>query len=167
VEAYWIGNELLETIDKKVFYDWCFQRYGKKANPKALKLLVGTVPHGALPHHSFHVFNSYLRNKHYEKVLHFMNECRITPAEVMEINENKLKVVFSPIVLGLAGFDFGEKNERTIYYKIGDKGFVDNLKVGDKVSFHWGWTCDKLTDRQYKVLDVVSLKQLKLFNKFL
>jgi hypothetical protein len=167
VESYWIGNDLLKMIDKKAFYQWCYERYGKQASPKALKLLVGTVPKGALPHHSFHVFNSYLRNKHFDKILHFINECKISSGVVTAENGDCITVNYSPIVLGLKGFSLGELSEKNVYFKLGDKGFIDKPKIGETISFHWGFVCDKLTDEQNRNLKKITSEQLRLFNDFI
>ena len=66
VEAYWIGNELLETVSMKEFYDHLMEGQGlkKRFKQKDLKRIVGKVPAGARVHHSFHVFNIWSRTGH-------------------------------------------------------------------------------------------------------
>lgn len=164
VEAYWLGNSLLDRIDKVKFYRWCFERYSKKVDSKAIKLLVGKVPLGALPHHSFHVFNSYLRNTNYAPILHYINECLITCGTVKEVSGSNVIVEHQPITFGIHGLNIGKVETKKIRTKIGDKGFVKAIKPGDLISFHWSWACDRINDSQAKALDRYTKSQLKLFN---
>ncbi len=164
VEAYWIGNELLDKVDKFKFYRWCHDRYKKQADPKILKLLVGKVPMGALPHHSFHVFNSYLRGHNFNPVIKYLNECRISSGKILKISDKQVEVETDEIILGLGGLEFSGPIKRKVLTKIKGKSFVPDLKVGDYVSIHWGWVCDKMTPQQVKNLKFYSQKQLAFFN---
>lgn len=165
VEAYWIGNELLERIDKKLFYDWCYNRYGKTTDKRLIKILVGKVPMGALPHHSFHVFNSYLRNQHFSDLLYFINQCRISNGKVINIDGPKVEVEYRPIILGLTGLSLGDLEEKTVLTKINDKSFVSSIKVGDQITFHWGWACEIISNSRAVKLEKYTSSQLKLFNQ--
>lgn len=164
VEAYWIGNELLEKVDKLKFYRWCHDRYKKKTDRKTLELLVGKVPMGALPHHSFHVFNSYLRGHDFNPVIKYLNECRISSGKVIKIEGDKVEVLVRQITVGIKGLEFTEPKKRKVRTKLEDKGFVADLKAGDYVSIHWSWVCEKLTKKQAKNLEFYSKGQLALFN---
>jgi len=164
VEAYWIGNELLDKVDKLKFYRWCHDRYKKKTDKKTLELLVGKVPMGALPHHSFHVFNSYLRGHDFNPVIKYLNECRISAGKVLKVENQKVEVLTDEIVFGTRGLRFKKGIKKKVTIQLGGKSFVPDIKVGDFVSIHWGWVCDRLTPSQTKNLERYSLAQLALFN---
>src|SRR6476661_11111120 len=57
VEAYWIGNELLDGVEVRRLYDSLKERFGKQLSPRMLEMVAGKAPAGAHPHHSFHVFD--------------------------------------------------------------------------------------------------------------
>src|SRR5262245_37124140 len=57
VEAYWLGNELLDKVEVRGLYDSLRERYSKQLSPRLLELVAGKAPRGARPHHSFHVFD--------------------------------------------------------------------------------------------------------------
>lgn len=165
VRAYWLGNSLLDFVDKQKFYHWCFERYGKMVDKKIIKLLVGKVPLGAVPHHSFHVFNSYLRQRNYSKVLHYINECRVSSGKVVKLDRSSATVEWTPIKLGVRGLSFGETEKRDVLFKFQDKSFVKDLTPGDIVSFHWGWAAERISPQQEKDLSFYTRKQLDLFNE--
>src|SRR6266496_4223054 len=55
VDAYWIGNELLDRVEVRQLYDSLLERFGKQLQGRARDLVLGKAPAGAHPHHSFHV----------------------------------------------------------------------------------------------------------------
>ena len=61
VEAYWIGNDLLERFASKELYAALRERFRSQLPPKIMDLVADKIPAGALPHHSFHVFDVWLR----------------------------------------------------------------------------------------------------------
>ena len=81
VEAYWIGNELLENISMQNFYRYLVdeQKLKKKFKPAVLEKVFGKIPFGAKPHHSWHVLSIPKRTGHYpvEHTLETMDQCRI------------------------------------------------------------------------------------------
>src|SRR5207302_9188069 len=62
VEAYWIGNDLLDGVEVRQLYDHLIERFGKQlSNPRTRDLLLGKAPAGAHPHHAFHVLDVHSR----------------------------------------------------------------------------------------------------------
>jgi hydrogenase maturation factor len=45
------------------------------------------------------------------------------------------------------------------------KSFLNNLQIGDWVSFHWGFVCDILTSRQVKNLEFYTQQAINFFNR--
>ena len=97
VEAYWIGNELLENVSMQNFYRYLIdeQKLKKKFQLNLVEKVIGKIPTGAKPHHSFHVFNIPKRTGHYpvEHTVSTMDECRITPAKILKHETCNMKPV--------------------------------------------------------------------------
>ena len=87
VEAYWVGNELLDRVGRA---DARAARRGPLPRPAsggAGEHVVDAVAAGAVPHHCFHVFAVYpwlglLRTGIVDEPLHVLDQCRTTPALV-------------------------------------------------------------------------------------
>src|SRR5512135_1230238 len=70
VEAYWIGNRLLDAVRARALYDHLrdVQRIGDRMGPVLLERLGDKAMRGAVPHHSFHVLEVWKRTGHLEQV---------------------------------------------------------------------------------------------------
>ena len=85
VDAYWIGNDLLQRVEVRQLYDALKERFGKQLQGKALDLVLSKAPAGARPHHNFHVFDVHSRAGQLEHSLETMDQCRISWGEVTEV----------------------------------------------------------------------------------
>jgi hypothetical protein len=143
VEAYWIGNGLLERCDLREFYDEIYQRFRKRVSPKSLKLLLGPIPQGARPHHSFHV----LQRGAFEPGLKTINNCLIRVGEIKSSKNEELKIKTKKLKM--------EKGELKLAPSVETVRALDGSKYknGDWVSLHWGWMCEKITSAQKRQLD--------------
>ncbi len=166
VEAYWVGNELLENVSMDKFYRYLVdeQKLKKKFKPALVEKVFGKIPAGAKPHHSFHVFNIPKRTGHYpvEHTIQTMDECRITPAKIKNYkfqipiakqipNSNsqitkKILVDYQPLVVENNKLRLGEPIEKEVFCEMNNKAFVKEPRVGDWVSLHWSWVCDFLSE---------------------
>jgi len=175
VEAYWIGNELLENVSMQNFYRYLIdeQQLKKKFKPKLVEKVFGKIPAGAKPHHSFHVFNIPKRTGHYpvEHTLETMDKCRIAGARIkkqeLKSNNNfsgKILVEYQPLLIKNNKLELGELIEKEVYSEINSQAFVSELKVGDWVSLHWDWVCDLLTAEQVSSLNKWTEYNLALAN---
>lgn len=178
VEAYWLGNELLESVSMNNFYRYLVdgQKLKKKLKPAQLEKVFGKIPLGAKPHHSFHVLNIPKRTGHYpiEHTLKTMDECRISWGKVLGLEnekEKKDKISFTkaieiecqPLMIVGDKIVLGQNQKRKVWLEMKKRSFVDGVKVGDWVSFHWGWVCDKLEENQVKNLEKWTHYNLSLF----
>jgi hypothetical protein len=171
VEAYWLGNELLENVSMNNFYRYLVdeQKLKKKFNPAILEKVFGKIPVGAKPHHSFHVLNIPKRTGHYpvEHSLKTMDECRISPAIIREQkleNRNQVVVEYQPLVMVGSKLELGQPAEKEVFCEISQKAFVNELKVGDWLAIHWSWACDFLTETQVANLQKWTKYNLSLAN---
>ncbi len=177
VEAYWIGNNLLENVNMKNFYYYMVdeQKLKKKFKSAVLEKVFGKIPLGAKPHHSFHVFNIPKRTGHYpvEHSLKTMDECRVGWGKILnfKFQENfkfqmtkNITIKYQPLVLEGDKLELGGVIEKEVLCEINDKTFIKEPKVGDWVSLHWGWVCDFLTEHQVKNLEKWTKYNLELLN---
>lgn len=171
VEAYWVGNLLLNNISPQESYLALTdgQKLNKRLPQKELKWLLPKIDRQAKLHHSFHVFNVFTRTGH-RTVAHTvetMDQCRIGWGKV-KISNFKLQ---NPNVVLI--------ESQKLEYKEGKLQFgqmlrqVTNpikelkLKSGDWVSFHWGFVCEKLTNNQVNWLSKLTQYHLDLANQTL
>lgn len=167
VEAYWVGNELLERVDLVRFHDSLNQRFSRQMSTKVLKYLLSKPPLGARPHHSFHVFDVHSRTGNLTYSLDTMENCRIGWGQVNEINRNHLVVYHQPLRLADGKLKLGREEPKTVLRQIDGTGFISQCKVGDWISFHWGWACDALTESQVRNLKCYTCYHLDLANQTL
>ena len=75
VEAYWVGSPLLRRTDLRGFYRSLEERFRGRVSTRSLEQLLGTVPAGARPHHTFYVFQTYLRTGTLPAGLETLEQC--------------------------------------------------------------------------------------------
>lgn len=167
-EAYWIGNDLLKNVSMNNFYNYLIDKQGlkKKFKMKIAEKVIGKIPIGAKPHHSFHVLNMPKRTGYYpvEHTLETINECLIFPAKVIKIKSGKLEIKYKPLILKSNKFAFGNFENKDIYFEFKDKKFIKNIKIGSFVSMHWSWACDKLSNLQVLNLNKWNEYSVRLAN---
>ena len=166
VEAYWVGNWLLEMVNPRSFSDHLFykQELKKRLSGKMLKWIVEKIPKGAKPHHSFHVFNIFIRTGHLiaPHTIDTMDQCRIGWGEIIEVKE-KVRVKSQKLTPLNKKLMFVE-SVRDLSVPI-DGSIKNKLKPGDLVSYHWGFVCDKITQAQVRNLAYWTNYNLRLANE--
>lgn len=156
VEAYWLGNTLLQIVKKNTFITHIDDQLlmNKRMSKKEKIILNQKIIEWGLPHHAFHVLHMYARTGHTMDMhtLHTMDACIINWGKVYEINTDSLVVVTQPLKQTDAGIVLGNMIKRVIQHGGKNDVVVKTLHVGDWVSYHWGKLCTKLTTRQKKQL---------------
>src|SRR3989344_9054040 len=99
VEAYWIGNNLLNKVKNKDYVSLLSEKFKleKKIGNKKFELLkYKFLSNQALPHHSFHVFNIFKRTGHInsDQTIETMDNCRIGWGVIkkLQITNYKLQI---------------------------------------------------------------------------
>src|SRR5947209_11344332 len=92
VEAYWIGNDLLNHVEVRQLYDALLERFGKQLQGRTRELVLGKAPAGARPHHSFHVLDVHSRVGELEHSLHTRDSCRVSWGQVVAVDGAELLV---------------------------------------------------------------------------
>jgi hypothetical protein len=167
VEAYWIGNELLEQVDLAGFYDSLRQRFARQLEPKTLGYLLGKIPLGARTHHSFHVFDVHSRLGTLSQNLDTLESCRIGWGKITGIEPAYFTVEHQPLTLESGKLRLGIPKDKRVLRQFNGTGFLTNPRVGDAISFHWDWACDILTERQVQNLERYTRHHLELANQTL
>ena len=170
VEAYWIGNELLENVSLKDFYRYLIDKQDlkKKLKPELAEKVFGKLSAGGKPHHSWHVFNIPKRTGHYpvEHSLQTMDDCRVSWGKISGHGGSAGKVTVESRPLAFEGnrLKLGEPVRREAWSEANGKSFVRKPEIGDWVSIHWGWVCDLLSENQAKNLEKWTRYNLALIN---
>jgi hypothetical protein len=163
VEAYWLGNDLLEGVEAHTMYDSVRERFEKRLKPEHLNLILGKAPVGARPHHSFHVIEVCPRLG-WPHALSFMDNCRVSWGRVTEVNGSILNVDVRPLKIEGHSLALSEVENRVIKRQLEGRGFVEDAQPGDWISIHWNWACQTLTDAQVQNLERWTEYHLKLAN---
>lgn len=168
VEAYWVGNRLLERVHPWAFAGLVVDRFGRRLSHDRDRL-VGPILAGALPHHSFHVFAVYpwiglLRAGHTREPLQVMESCRIRWGTVEQVIGSSAIVRSQPLVWDGRSLSLGAPLASIVTTAVGGLGFVEHLAPGDLVSLHWDRVCDRLTASDVARLRRHTLRSLAAVN---
>jgi len=163
VEAYWIGNKLLDEFEKEDILE-IIRSLVKRGLPKTIgDKLIETMPDGFIPHHNFNVIFVGVGNitGAVEVTIQNMDNCRISYGKVLEILSDKLIVSTKPLDLAGKKIVYGQEETKTAVYL---PVMFPNLKVGDIVALHWGFACMVLNEEQQKNLESYTQKIIDIRN---
>lgn len=175
VEAYWVGNQLLQNISSRDYTHLLDEKFNleKKLGPKILGKLSHKIQASKIyPHHSFHVFNIFKRTGHDSSfhTLSTMDECRIGWGKVLHAQNPNIKaqnstiiVTTRPLMMSDKTLIFGKEKRKTLNVSYNEKQFI-KPRVGDWVSFHWGQVCDIIGSEQAKNLFYYTSQAIHFFN---
>lgn len=171
VEAYWLGNHLLDRVGPSDFARAVEDRLKPLAG-RQWGLLTEAFPAGARPTHAFHVFGVYpwvgllaSGRVDSEHPLHVLDRCRIRWGRVVEVEGSDVTVTSRPLIWTGTRLVLGSPRQETATRTVDGLGFVDRLRPGHWVALHWGWVCDRLDERQLANLRRHTLRQLRLTNR--
>lgn len=168
VEAYWLGNELLDTIEKNTLYRFLTDdlRIKDKINNKEFSWLEEKIKHGAAPHHSFHVLNIWQQDGHNDLLndLTRMDECRISSGIVTAVKGSEITVSTEPLIYINKKFALGEAVSKVLTRQLEAEYDIEQIKVGETVSIHWSVPCEVITKKQAETLKKYTLKNISFAN---
>lgn len=169
VEAYWVGNELLDNIDKNKFYRHLVEEHElkKKLDVKSFERLTAKLRQGAVPTHSFHVLDIWRRTGHIERehTLESMDSCRISWGTVKKLDGPFVAVETEPLIYKTGKLTLGEPVLKKISRYFNAHPDIEELKVGDTVSLHWDVPCEMITQKQAEILRKYTLRHIQLANQ--
>lgn len=150
VEAYWIGNSLLDRVSPALLWASLTDRFGTRLH-RGTDSLGAAVFAGARPHHGFHVFGVYpwaglLRSGIVDPSLHVVDRCRIREGRVLSVDGATAVVSSRRIVWDRQRLRAGQPRVETV------RTVVAGLAPGDHVAMHWDWICTVLSPGQARRL---------------
>ena len=169
VEAYWIGNELLEKAGGGELYKHLQedQKLPRKVSRPAFSRISDIIRKGAFPHHSFHVFSITMRTGHLRELhtLESMDACRISWGKVIMADGPFLTVETEPLVTENDKLALGKPVQKRIARALECESDIEQVKPGDIVTIHWEVPCEIITEKQARTLQRYTLKHIDLANR--
>jgi len=159
VEAYWVGNDLLEEVSPPDLVAWLVERF--RGQPGGTWR---TALDRATPHHSFQVFEVYpwaglLGAKAGPVAVSVLDRCRIRAGVVLEVHGESATVRANPLVWDGAALTAGPPREEVVAWSVNGRSLLGGLSPGDRVALHWDWVCDVITGRQQERIESLESGQ--------
>ena len=154
VEAYWIGNDLLDRVPPAELTAFLRHRFaGQHGGSWA------SADDRAVAHHSFHVFEVYpwaalLRRTGNPSAVSVLDRCRIRTGVVRAVHGPTATVVSRPLIWADGTLTAGPPVEEVA------RTLPRELEPGDRVALHWDWICDILTGAQQATLEAHERRRL-------
>lgn len=169
VEAYWLGNDLLPSIDMQLFGNSLLERFRRRAGA-GWGHLSEAIPVGAMPNHSYHVFGIYpwvglLGADRGETPLHVLDRCRIRWGQIVSTDGDQAVVLSRPLTFDGHDVGLGEARAEQVTCGVGGTSLTARYRPGEWVACHWGWVCDRLSRRQLSNLRRFTLNQFDITNR--
>jgi len=149
VEAYWIGNALLERVGSGSFFENLKARFRPRMDGRSFDWMTSILPLGARPHHNFHVFDVYrraglMRDDRATVAVERMDQCRIGWGRVVTASGPELVVERRPLEMSRGRLALGKAITVRVSRHLSAAGLFDDVRPGDFVSLHWSWACQRL-----------------------
>jgi hypothetical protein len=169
VEAYWVGNDLLDSVRPADLARHVDDRFRGRLG-RARERVVDAVRAGAVPHHCFHVFAVYpwiglLRSGIVDEPLRILDRCRTTPGRVLTVEGETVTVLARPLLFERGQLRLGQPESRTARWQDGGLAFVRAPVPGDDVSLHWDFVCDVLSPSAARGLDQATRRAIRAVNR--
>jgi hydrogenase maturation factor len=174
-EAYWFGNSLLDSIPPDAFYNHLKARLDKRFPSEHVKRFFDQQSYASFPNHALHVFNAFSGMGTVpdsfasgqgpdHQVGRFMDQCRVSWGRVTGIEDQGLTVECEPVLRQAGKLVLGKPAFKRIVRQVEGRGFVDDVQLGDWVSFHWGFAASILSESQVSNLRKYTLRSMQIAN---
>ncbi len=169
VEAYWLGNRLLEKNPLDKFFRFLTDDLSvkKKVSSREFEWLEKKVGQGAVPHHSFHVLNVWQMSGHSDKLdeVERMDECLVNFGKVLRVSGPEITVLTESLSYGGGKLFLSAPREKKITRRLETEYDIEQLRQGQLVSFHWSVPCEIITEIQAKNLKKYILQSVAFANQ--
>ena len=168
VAAYWVGNDLLRRVPPAVLAASLVERFERRVG-RRVGLLTAAVPTGGVPQHSFHVFAVYpwlglLRAGMDGPPMRVLDQCRIRWGRVEGVRGDLVTVASRGLSFDGSRLALGSERTEEARRSLDGVGFAVDLRVGDMVSLHWDWVCERLTPTALRWLIACTRRNLDAVN---
>ena len=140
VEAYWLGNTLLDQVDKREQHQFFIEdlHLKDKLPIKRFRLLEERIRNGILPNHNFHVINVPKKMGHQEMdaTIDFMDSCRISWGKVTNVSGPNITLLYEPLLSIDNALTIGSPVEKKIVRRLEADYDMEMLTVGQYVTLH-------------------------------
>jgi hypothetical protein len=160
VEAYWVGNDLLDRLDSRDLLRRLLDRFRDQHG--------GTWREAgdrARAHHSFHVFEVYpwaglLTSAAPVTAVSVLDQCRVRTGVVLEVGAQVATVSSRPLTWDGTGMVLDEPQQQTVRWAVDGASLIERPRPGERVSLHWDWVCDVLSTEQARRVESLERRQL-------
>jgi Family of unknown function (DUF6390) len=166
VEAYWIGNGLLEAVDRPRFGALLTALTHRGLPPSIARRLQEHLPARPLAHHVFHVafVGVGAVTGHVPTTLQNIEACRPALAEVVAVRGHSLEVEGPAAESAGTGLALGGRVRRTLPF---DPKVLGQIDPGGRVAVHWSWPALLLGPREAPALESWTARSLAAANEAL
>ncbi len=166
VEAYWLGNELLDNIGKRSFFRHLAEglQLRKKTKSTELDDIAAPLRSGAVPHHSYHVFSVWKRtgNTGTPHSIESIDACRISWGKVVSVQGPRIKVLRRSVIEFNDSLVLGNSKHVTVMRPLDARDDIAELKPGQIITMHWDVPCEVITEQQKENLKRYTVRHMKL-----
>jgi hypothetical protein len=166
VEAYWVGNDLLDDFAPSDFRA-LLEALVRRGLPSSIaRRLADHLPEGPIPHHAFHVafVGVGAVTGHVPTTLSNVEACRPAWATVRAVRPRSLEVVRPTLTTELGRLRWGPELLEEHPY---DPKVVPDPAPGRSVVLHWGWPALEPTGPQLAALKRYTDRSLDAANEAL
>jgi Family of unknown function (DUF6390) len=149
VEAYWVGNELLDQVDPGALVAHLERRFAGQ--------LGGSwrgAARRAVAHHSFHVFEVYpwaellKAGRPSGPAVQVLDDCRIRVGQVLEGRGESVLVANRRLTWDGGRLHQGPETQEPVRWSVDGQAMIAAPQPGDLVALHWDWVCAVVTPAQ-------------------
>jgi hypothetical protein len=150
VEAYWIGNSLLDEVELQTWGNSSDERFRSRAGFDWDRISEA-LNAGGVPNHAFHVFCAYpwvglLRSGSVDQSLHVLDRCRIRWGEVVGKVNGSVFASSAPLQWDGERLSLGADRVEEVQVSVDPA--AGDLDVGDTVAMHWDYVCQRISESQ-------------------
>jgi len=168
VDAYWVGNDLLDAVDPVHLLATVTDQFRSQSGGLLSRV---TASPDVLAHHGFHVFAVYpwanLLGKGGDVPRSVLQACRIRHGTVVAVTPERADVESRALTWDGARLGLGPPTVESVRWSSAGLSLHAGPAVGDAVSMHWDWVCERLTRAQVDALTDATARTLDLTNALL
>lgn len=168
VEAYWLGNRLLDTIGKRTLHEYFIDslHLKEKLPLRMFRLLEDRIAQGILPNHNYHVINVPKRMGHQEMEAtpEFMDSCRVSWGVVKKVAGPYITIEYEPLLRVGDTLILGKSVEKRIIRRLEADYDIEMLKPGQYLTLHWDIPCEVISKEASMHLRQYTLNALQIAN---